>query len=54
MDEPRNLPLEFKLKVSAAKLLVSAARASGNKLALANALKELGNIERRPPQFTGQ
>ena len=46
-----NLPLEFKLRLSAAKLLVSAARASGSKLSLANALKELGNIERRPPQL---
>jgi len=50
-DEPRNMPLEFKLRLSAAKLLVSAARAGGSKLALANALKELGNIERRPPQL---
>ena len=51
MDVPRNMPLEFKIKVSAAKLIVSSARASGNKLALANALKELGNIERRRPQL---
>lgn len=43
-----NMP-EFNIKLSGAKLLVSAARASGSKLALANALKELGNIERRPP-----
>lgn len=48
-DEPANLPLEFKLRLSAAKLVVSAARAGGSKLALASALKELGNIERRPP-----
>jgi tetratricopeptide (TPR) repeat protein len=50
-DEPINMPLEFKLRLSAAKLRVSAARAGGNRLALANALKELGNIERRPPQL---
>ena len=48
-DGPDNLPLEFKLRLNAAKLLVSAARASGDELALANALKELGNIQRRPP-----
>jgi tetratricopeptide (TPR) repeat protein len=50
-DEPINMPGEFKLRLSAAKLLVSAARAGGDKLALANGLKELGNIERRPPQL---
>ena len=48
-DEPRNLPLEFKMRLNAARALVSAARLSGSKLALAGALKELGNIERRPP-----
>lgn len=47
----QGLPHEFSLRVSAAKLLVSTARASGNKLELAIALKELGNIERRPPQL---
>ncbi len=47
-NEPGNMPLEFKLRIGAAKLLVSTARASASKLALANALKELGNIERRP------
>jgi tetratricopeptide (TPR) repeat protein len=50
-DQPGNIPLEFKLRLSAAKLLVSAARTGGSKLVLANALKELGNIERRPPQL---
>ncbi len=39
------------LRLTAAKLLVANARASGDKLALANQLKELGNIERRPPQL---
>lgn len=39
------------LRLTAAKLLVAGARASGNKHSLANALKELGNIERRPPQL---
>jgi tetratricopeptide (TPR) repeat protein len=47
-DDPDKLPLEFKLRLNAAKALVSAARASSDKLALANALKELGNIQRRP------
>jgi len=47
----QGLPQEFSLRVSAAKLLVSTARASGNKLELANALKESGNIERRLPQL---
>lgn len=50
-DKPTDLPLEFTLRLSAAKLLVSEARVTGNKLALANALKDLGNIERRPPQL---
>lgn len=50
-DEPRNMPLEFRLRLGAAKLLVSAARASGDRLALANALKDLGSIQRRPPQL---
>ena len=48
-DIPEKIPFELKLRLNAAKLLVSAARTSGSKLALANALKELGNIERRPP-----
>src|SRR5688572_18297793 len=48
-NEHGNMPLEFKLRLNAAKALVSVARASGNKLALANALKEQGNLERRPP-----
>ena len=48
-DGPDKLPLEFKQRLETAKALVSAARASGDKLALANALKELGNIQRRPP-----
>lgn len=39
------------LRLTAAKLLVANARASGDKLALAKQLKELGNIERRPPQL---
>ncbi len=46
-----NLPPEFMLRHAAAKMVVSASRASGDKLALANALKKLGNIERRPPQL---
>lgn len=50
-DDDGQLPLELKLRLSAAKLLVSTARASGNTLALANALKALGNLERRPPQL---
>jgi tetratricopeptide (TPR) repeat protein len=50
-DKDQSLPLEFRLRISAAKLVVTGARTSGNKLALANALKELGNIERRPPQL---
>lgn len=50
-DEPENLPLEFRLRLDAAKARVAAARSAGDKLALANALKELGNIERRPPQL---
>lgn len=50
-DELSNLPLEFKLRLSAARLVVSTARATGSKLALAIALKELGNVERRPPQL---
>lgn len=50
-DEPENIPLALKLRHSAARLLVSTARAVGDKLALANALNELGNIERRPPQL---
>ena len=50
-DEPPNMPFEFKIRLSTARLLVSAARASGNKLALAKALKEVGNIERRPPHL---
>ncbi len=39
------------MRLSAAKLLMSGARTSGSKLGLATALKELGNIERRPPQL---
>ncbi len=50
-DEHGNLHPEFNLKLSAARLLVSAARASGSSPALATALKELGNIERRSPQL---
>jgi tetratricopeptide (TPR) repeat protein len=50
-DDLSNLPLEFKLRLSAARLVVSTARATGSKLALAIALKELGNVERRPPQL---
>lgn len=46
-DEPGNLPLEFKLRLAAAKAVVSAARMSGDKLGVATALKGLGNIERR-------
>ncbi|CAN5498647.1 hypothetical protein BH10ACI2_BH10ACI2_21490 [soil metagenome] len=51
MGEQPAPPPEFQLRLSAARLLVSTARAGGNKLALADALKELGNIERRPPQL---
>jgi tetratricopeptide (TPR) repeat protein len=50
-DDPDNMPFEFKLRLNASRALVSAARARGDKLALANALKELGNIERRPPSM---
>jgi len=50
-DGPVNMPLEFKLRLDAAKTRVSAARASGDELALANALKDLGSIERRPPSM---
>lgn len=45
------MPLEFKLRLQAAKAAVAAARLTSRKLALANALKELGNIERRPPHL---
>ncbi|HVF46938.1 MAG TPA: hypothetical protein VNA17_05165 [Pyrinomonadaceae bacterium] len=48
-DELQKLPLEFKLRLSAAQARVATARLVGDKQALANALKELGNIERRPP-----
>lgn len=51
MHEPEDMPFEFKLRLSAARSAVSAARVSGDKLALANALKQLGNIERRPPHL---
>jgi tetratricopeptide (TPR) repeat protein len=51
MNGPDDLLPEFKLKLAAAKGIVSSSRASGDLLALANALKELGNIERRPPQL---
>ena len=50
-NKDHDLPLEFRLKLSAVEVLVSAARTSGNKLALANALKELGNIQRRLPRL---
>ena len=50
-DKDEDLPLEFKLRLSAAKLLVSGARVAGSRLALANALKGLGDIERRLPQL---
>lgn len=46
-----SMPLEFKLRLQAAKAAVAAARLTGSKLVLANALKELGNIERRPPHL---
>jgi tetratricopeptide (TPR) repeat protein len=48
-DESQKLPLEFELRLAAAQARASAARLTGDKLTLANALKELGNIERRPP-----
>ncbi len=51
MDDPEDIPFEFKLRISAARSAASAARASGDKFALANALKQLGNIERRPLQL---
>jgi tetratricopeptide (TPR) repeat protein len=50
-DEHQDLPIEFKLRLKAAKAIVSATRLGGSKLALANALKELGNLERRPPSM---
>ena len=50
-NELSDLPPDFTLRLSAAKLLVSAARDGGSKVELANALKELGNIERRPSQL---
>ena len=50
-DGDENLPFEFKLRLNAARLAVTVARSSGSKIALANALKELGNIERRRPQL---
>jgi hypothetical protein len=45
------LPLEFTHRLAAAKRIVAKERAVGNKLSLANALKELGNIQRRPPHL---
>ena len=46
-----NVPFEFRARLKAAELVVKAARAAGDKLALASALKELGNIKRRLPQL---
>ena len=46
-----NIPFEFRARLNAAKLAVKIASASGNKLVLANALKELGNIQRRWPDL---
>ena len=48
-DGPDNLPMEFRQRLKAAKALVEEARVSGDERVLANALEELGNIERRPP-----
>ena len=45
------MAFDFQLSLHSARLAVTVARSSGSKIALANALKELGNIERRPPQL---
>lgn len=50
-EEDQDLPTEFKLRLSAAKLIVAEARAGDDPLALANALKELANIQRRWPSL---
>jgi tetratricopeptide (TPR) repeat protein len=46
-----NVPFEFRVRLNAANLLVKAARAAGGRLALATALKDRGNIQRRVPQL---
>lgn len=50
-EDETNIPAEFLARLDAARAEVSAARRSGDRLRLADSLKELGNIERRPPQL---
>jgi tetratricopeptide (TPR) repeat protein len=50
MDENySNLPLQFRMRLETARQAVADARAENNKVRLANALKQLGSVERRPP-----
>jgi tetratricopeptide (TPR) repeat protein len=51
MSDMKNTPFEFRVRLNAAKMVVKAARGAGNRLALATALKELGNIQRRLPHL---
>lgn len=46
-----NTPHEFDLRLTAARAAVASARRSGDRLQLAESLKVLGNIERRPPHM---
>ena len=48
-DDYSSMTEEFRRRLETARQLVANAREGGDKLALANALKRLGDIERRPP-----
>ncbi len=48
-DDYSNMAFEFQERLKTARQEVADARAGNDKLALAKALKRLGNIERRPP-----
>jgi tetratricopeptide (TPR) repeat protein len=48
-DDHSKMPLEFRLRLAAARQEVADARAANDKVRLAHALKQLGSIERRPP-----
>ena len=42
-----NLPLQFRIRLETARRAVTEARAGNDKVRLANALKQLGSVERR-------
>jgi len=48
-DDQSKLPLELRLRLAAARQAVADARVANDKVRLAHALKQLANIERRPP-----